>query len=493
MKLSGKATGASAVEHSVSSDTYVRGAKVFTDVAIFIGATILVCFANFEYDVKDDKLKRHSVPVVFDVWKLEPNTTKDSVEVFFERYVHGKNLTAVHGYSGETSFKNILKFSLGCSVTALSGTQKPAYCTECAEVWGKRIFLYGRTANTALTYTGTVKKDLDKMEKNLEACIFRDQKYWEARHVFYLNPWTQFFVWCGLMAVYSILAHCTPLIDGAGKITDKNAHLKSHQLRERAGFFQMTTYVPAGILVVFILSFWIWFTESVPVLYVKDGDDVNTWKFDWLHVAVLYALIALGPIAVWSGLFAERIKWNTSADESLHDMPRTAMLDYTIIMASVPMMTIVCAFRGWLEYNMMQYFYMTVLCILVLSLLDDSLILLLKASPLRKEVDQRHRSAHFTIVITMVFVFVFFFFTSFPSSVPGDPYHGQLISILFYTFLVSIIATSATINDLSETVNNSSGPRMDGILWVKEGIEVFFRIVVFFWLVSVYNMHYTLD
>jgi cell division protein FtsW (lipid II flippase) len=129
---------------------------------------------------------------------------------------------------------------------------------------------------------------------------------------------------------------------------------------------------------------------------------------------------------------------------------------------------------------------MTVLCILVLSLLDDSLILMLQASPERKEVDERHRSAHFTIITTVIFVFVFFFFTSFPYPDPDDSFNGQLISILFYIFLVAIIAASATINDLSD-------PRMDSILWIKEGIEVFFRIVVFFWLVSVYNMHYTRD
>jgi hypothetical protein len=263
---------------------------------------------------------------------------------------------------------------------------------------------------------------------------------------------------------------------------DKNA--RTHHNRHKAGFFQYATYVPAAILFVLILGGWAWLTFSVPSMYVEGADKITTAKFDFLHVLTLFALIVSGPLMIWARTTA--VKWNAQVDEFLHDMPRTAMLDYTIILVSVPMMTIVCAFRGWLEYNMMQYFFMTVICVLVLSLLDDSLLLLWQAAPVRKEVDEKHRSAHFTIITTVFVVLIFFFFTSFPLPVPQDTFHGQLISTLFYVFLIAITAAPAMVNDLAE-------PRMDSILWVKEGIEVFFRIIVFFWLVSVYNMHYTLE
>lgn len=474
-------------KHHDSSGTMsfvMKITKVAADFIIFAAAFTLVWYVQSS-DVSALKSTKynHTVPLLFDVFTLEPVTVYQEAEDFFQHSIENKDVAAIYGDEGNLT--TYLRTAVGCERALTSGSVYPSFCELCADRTAARVFAYS-SANGALTMTGPVAEHVNSLRDHMVSCIFRENKFWEARFYGYTNPWLHFLLWCTIMFVTSAQTHVAP-----------------QNSKDSSYFWIAQTFLMVVLLGVFVMI--VFFSSSVSNLdieYRGKKHGIKSYGMDIGHT-LMFVGLAMLPVVLLSvyNMFSggdKDDKSNVNGADSdakpsashIKDIQRTLMLDYSFVLVSFPVTIIVCAFHGWLEYNIWHFALYSMASIFILSMIDDLLLLQWSTDTGNKQ-SSMFQASHFFIFTTMLFVIVFFMLTNFPSKLDSDPFYGNTGSFLFKLFLVSITLIPVVVSGVTR-LSNRDEASVNTVMWCKESLEFFSRTIALFWLSAIFQRQYTL-
>jgi hypothetical protein len=393
-------------------------------------------------------------PDAFTVFEVAPYHNFDAITSFLDTTVltNGRVCTTCNSTGGimsKTALRDRARTDFGCA----AGGFNPGVCEMCVDLWSFRLFDLAQLTTGVIDKTSATWKD---MRADYESCFFKYSTYSVAQYVGGTNPQLHLFIWCGLMLVYSIL------VKGD---TETNTG--------KGGWFQWSTIgalvTAAGIFTVVLI--WVFSTTTDPndllpnsSIAVYDFATTNTYQIVLLLLYVVFFAFAPNSRASIDNLDGKITVFTNN----------NILFDIMLIAATPSMASIVCAYRGWLDYSMMTYLSQTITAVMSLVLANDVMGVFWEDAHNKQheELEIMHGQTHLVITMVSLLSVLFVWLTDFINPRASDPFFGEAHTWIYLIFILAIV-----ISPMIFQTFGAKDPR--AALHFKEGIEFSYRVIVF--------------
>lgn len=412
---------------------------------------ILACVMTFIVTFKN--LDR--VPVFFDAYHIDNEKPYDLVNTMFDTEVYGIN--TVTGWGATAALhKADMQISLKCN----GSNSSVGICEHCIDVYAGIIAEASTTAAGAFAAKSASETVVTPIKNNMLGCVFREFGQFSSRFAYYMNPWLHFFVWNIIMFVQALAVHAW--IPGR---SDNKSTL--HMFAQWTGGFIFILFVAAFITFLSASN-----NRTNPLFHV------STWEFDLSVTLVLFVLGLLPPALFWTFTYGQSDRYKNHGT--------VTAIDVSIIASSIPIVTIVACFAGWLDVTLLNYLYTTIILLACMSTLDDYILLHINGHDGRSNARSSLIVARLQLWFLAIFVFVFMGFVYMPVIPNGDYFSFSTIVSLFVVYVIGVSLATPLASFLTndpETAKNSAT--------AKALLECIFRVVVFVYLYQVAQDPYT--
>jgi hypothetical protein len=396
--------------------------RLVIDAGIFITAITVAFILNRHHHDE----KSHT-PVVFEVYDLRAYDKVDSLHEYFGTSVAGKPLCATGagcpaGNIAEAAFLAALRTQTGC--TPAAGVVLAPMCAACVDVYAEKIWDEGN-ALTDKTFDAAVKEDakaLKKLRRELESCVARTG----GAHTVYagqsINPWALLAFWCGLAFTYSV-----------AKVS-------------------VTAFAAdRGNTGIALLVFAMVGVATVMFAVLSANTSGIAWYFGAGQVLIMCAV----PYLVYI---------NGTSDA------HPAIFGVYMIAAAPCISSIVFAFHGWLEHDMVNFGASAVTLFFAVALLGDVCSVLWSKAP--ESRNAKHTHMHVFAVFLLIATVFLFCTAQLPAAPPTTKLSGTLLFALLGSFLALYTIAPSILFQMREA--NPSEATM-----YKELAECTLRVLVF--------------
>ena len=393
-------------------------------------------------------------PTRFDVYEIEPFKNWTHIQDFVDTNITGKFMCVSAGDPAtcEDNTQDMIVASarkfFECDTADLNN--RPAFCSYCIDLYASRMHNYGVADGHNGTAIDTKKKEFVTLRRQLEGCISRTAQWSTVKFMQQTNVWVQFLIWSTIMAAFSVAITIENLADGCSRI----------------GMLAGFTVLALGYGFAIGLS-----GHHTDTIY-GNGQGDRTIVFDIGHVfsyqvLLLFLAVGMGLRKFYKATSTELAGTNSYA---VAFTQRLLLFDILVTLSVPCFIIIVCCYSAMLDYDMIVALVTSIVVIMSLMICDD-LLNIFWSKQEGKEEKEMHAQLHTSTILLILFSIIFLVQTNFPTPPSGDNFHGQLMRVLLYGFVVVMTLFPSVFHQFS-------GRDSREIIYYKEGVDLLYRLLV---------------